>query len=116
MRLKEYAQRLTDLITTKFCCWKKEILSQVFRDRKTYDSNSDREECLRLIWEAHQDWVQAYNLLNSIVESERVEYAIQFLNAAENRYQYLLKWARLNQVTAFDPNSLRGVETDASVC
>jgi len=76
---------------------------------------AEREETLRLIWMAHQDWQQARRILNEAADADLIDYAIQNLAAAESRYQYFIKKARLNRVVAYDPKELREVDVDDAV-
>lgn len=76
---------------------------------------TEREETLRLIWKAHHDWQQARRILNEATDADLIDYAIQNLAAAEGRYQYFLKKARLNGLVAYAPEELREVDADDAV-
>ena len=63
----------------------------------------DSEEIIRLIAEAHQDIIEAIGVFNLMVEPELIDYAIHKMGAAENRYRYLLRWARERDVVYMIP-------------
>ena len=69
----------------------------------------DQPEILKLVWEAHADWVDADCFFNFALDPDLIDYAIQTLGATESKYRYLLKQARHSQVIAFDPDLLQEV-------
>ncbi len=56
-------------------------------NQQEYMVFSDRE----LLKEAHQEITCAYNMFARVVDEEMVDCAIYTINAAEKRYNYLLK-------------------------
>jgi hypothetical protein len=111
MKATDWLNRLKQfLVTIRFLQDKKEAGTE-FRS-----SESDREETINLIWKAHRDWVQAYCFFDITADEDLIDYSIQNLGAAESRYQYLLKRARLNKVRVFDPEQLREVDAHDSLC
>ena len=63
----------------------------------------DDDEVISLIQEARQEIADSYRIFNLMVEPELIDFAIHRLAAAENRYRYLLRWARERQVRQFAP-------------
>ncbi len=108
-----WIQKVKGKVSTLFLINQKLELqkNQEFEDPQ----QAEREETLRLIWSAHQDWQQASRILNEATDADLIDYAIQNLAAAESRYQYFMKKARLNRVVAFDPEELREVDADDAV-
>lgn len=54
--------------------------------------------------------MDALGVFNLMVEPELIDYAIHKLGAAENRYRYLLRWAREKGVILYDPKEIREVK------
>jgi hypothetical protein len=52
-------------------------------------------DLLQLIANAHREWRQAYDLFNEAREPQMVDHAIFILMAAELRYSYFIKQAKL---------------------
>lgn len=106
----DWIQKVKGKVSTLFLINQKLDLQ---KNREPEDpQQAEQEETLRLIWRAHQDWQQARRILNEAADADLIDCAIQNLAAAESRYQYLLKKARLNQVVAYDPEELREVDAD----
>lgn len=58
---------------------------------------SDKQYLLKEIQSAHQDWQHAQQRLDYVLDTDQIDYAIYALEAAEKRYEMLLKSAkRLN--------------------
>lgn len=70
----------------------------------------DDEEVLSLIQEAKEEIAVTYSIFNLMVEPELIDYAIHRMGAAENRYRYLLKWAREKGICAFKLNENQEVK------
>jgi hypothetical protein len=51
---------------------------------------------------AHREWIIAQKRLDYAVEYDQIDYAIYALEAAEKRYEMLLKQAKKKQVRAYD--------------
>lgn len=81
--------------------------------RRDDPRQAEEEETLRMVWQAHRNWRQARRFLNEATDADLIDYAIQNLAAAESRYHYFLKMARLNRVVAYNPEELREVDVDA---
>lgn len=96
------------------CDIKKKVLAIIFlQDTRPLNQNvpndkeAERKDALNLIWDAHQDWVDACRFFEFAVDTELVDYSIHMMEATESRYQYLLRWARLNKITAFNSEVFR---------
>lgn len=63
----------------------------------------EEETLLRLLHEAHREWMEALAYFDLVAEPDLVDYAIYRLGAAENRYRCLLRRARNQGWKAFDP-------------
>jgi hypothetical protein len=62
-------------------------------------------EVIDLIRTARMDIKEAHNLFDMMVEPELIDYAIHRLGAAENRYRYLIRWARERNLSLFDSST-----------
>lgn len=47
---------------------------------------------------AHQEWVDAQNFFENVVDAELIDHAIYKIEAAKSKYIYLLKIARENGI------------------
>ncbi len=64
-------------------------------------AKAPESDMVALLEQAKQDWKHANNYFNHVSEPELVDHAILLREAAERRYMYLLKQAKLAQVRAF---------------
>lgn len=55
----------------------------------------DKVSMLQEVRRAHADWKAAYLKLDWVVEKDQIDYAIYALEAAEKRYEMLLRQAKL---------------------
>lgn len=62
---------------------------------KPTPEETKREEILASIEQARQEWYDAANYFNNVIDPELVDHAILVRKAAERKYMYLLKQARL---------------------
>ncbi|NPV93118.1 MAG: DUF2508 family protein [Firmicutes bacterium] len=60
------------------------------------------DEVIDLIRAAQMDIKEAHTLFNMMVEPELIDYAIHKMGAAENRYRYLIRWARERNLSLYD--------------
>ncbi|WP_248929125.1 DUF2508 family protein [Paenibacillus hamazuiensis] len=60
----------------------------------------DRLELLQEIKKAHLDWVTAQKHFDFVLEKEQIDYAVYALEAAEKRYEMLLRQAKRLGVTS----------------
>ncbi|MDH7478390.1 MAG: DUF2508 family protein [Syntrophomonadaceae bacterium] len=70
----------------------------------------DDEEVLNLIQEAKEEVAVTYCIFNLMLEPELIDYAIHRMGAAENRYRYLLRWAREKGICAYKLNETQEVK------
>ncbi|MDQ1910975.1 DUF2508 family protein [Paenibacillus sp. GD4] len=67
-------------------------------DRKESKRNEeirqDRLLLLQEIRQAHMDWVTAQRRFDYVVEKEQIDYAVYALEAAEKRFEMLIKQAK----------------------
>ncbi|NLC11971.1 MAG: DUF2508 family protein, partial [Firmicutes bacterium] len=56
---------------------------------------AEREAFYKIVQDARQDWENAHSFFNSVSDPDLVDQAIYTMEAAEKKYQYLLKQARL---------------------
>ncbi len=61
-----------------------------------------------LIEQAKQEWKQAANYFNTVSDPELVDHAILLREAAERRYMYLLKQAKVAGLRAFASEGVTG--------
>lgn len=63
------------------------------------ESSHTAQALIREIHEAHRDWVNAQRHFEYAVGQDQVDYAIFAIEAAEKRYEMLLRQAKRMQVT-----------------
>lgn len=68
-----------------------------------------------LIEQAKQEWKQAANYFNNVSDPELVDHAILLREAAERRYMYLLKQAKLAELQAFALDGVTGQQPSVQV-
>lgn len=54
-------------------------------------SFNEQQTLLKELEEAKEDWINAYKKLDHVLEKEQIDYAIFSLEAAEKRYEMLLR-------------------------
>lgn len=66
------------------------------------DEMKDKMELLQEIKRAHREWVVARKHFDFVVDKEQIDYAIFALEAAEKRYEMLIRQAKRLKFTASD--------------
>jgi hypothetical protein len=85
-------------------------LRQHFRESAQADAiQKDKQLLLQEIKTAHQNWVTAQIQFEYALDVDQIEYAIYALEAAEKRYEMLLKQAKKMRVSMFDGRKVMGV-------
>ncbi|WP_166244311.1 DUF2508 family protein [Paenibacillus turpanensis] len=82
------------------------------REKWTSGSKTEATERQQLDWElvaqikrAHVEWTIAQNRFDIALEKDEVDYAVYALEAAEKRYEMLLKQAKKVRVSMVDRES-----------
>jgi hypothetical protein len=70
---------------------------------------SDNQLLVEEIRIAHAEWQAAQIRFEYVVEPDQIDYCIYALEAAEKRYEMLLKQAKRNQARAYDIPSTQAV-------
>jgi hypothetical protein len=71
------------------------------------------EDSLYLIQEirkARSEWITAQNRLDYVIEKDQVDYAVYALEAAEKRYEMLLRSAKRMKITLLNEKTGKVVE------
>lgn len=61
-------------------------------------AESEREEFIRELEQAKKEWINARSKLDHVLDKEQIDYAIYSLEAAEHRYNMLLKKAKQQKI------------------
>jgi hypothetical protein len=79
-------------------------LQQWFRPNRQEQEEvrKDKYELLQEIRKAHADWQLAQHRLDYALEVEEIDYAIYALEAAEKRYEMLIKLAKKTKLSLID--------------
>lgn len=64
------------------------------QDKVNEDIREDGLLLLQEIRQAHMDWVTAQRRFDYVVEKEQIDYAVYALEAAEKRFEMLIKQAK----------------------
>lgn len=86
--------------------------------RKISSSKQPPEEhhgLLEDIRKAHSDWIVAQNRMDAVVGKDQVDYAVFLLEAAEKRYDMLLKSAKEIHLDALENSVGTGLPVDFHV-
>lgn len=67
------------------------------KSRYKLQRETDEESLLIEVEQAKKDWIRAYDQLDLVLGKEQVDYAIYSLEAAEKRYEMLLRQIKLQQ-------------------
>lgn len=67
-------------------------------------------ELVREIHRAHMEWLTAHRRLDYVLEKEQVDYAVFALEAAEKRFEMLIKQAKTERVTQEEVRAGREVQ------
>ena len=59
-----------------------------------------REEICNAVTMAHQEWMDAQNFFENVIDADLVDHAIHKVEAAKSKYIYLLKLAKENGIRA----------------
>jgi hypothetical protein len=78
----------------------REEIFEFFRRFKSIPKDSEENYLLRLLEEAKQDWSVSRSHFNDMTEEEMIDHAIYTMDAAEQRFSYLLKKAKEERVRA----------------
>ncbi|WP_426450038.1 DUF2508 family protein [Paenibacillus sp. S-38] len=70
----------------------------------------DRLLLVREIQRAHKEWVTAQHRFEYVVEKDQIDYAVFALEAAEKRFEMLLKQAKGMQITQAEVCAGRAME------
>lgn len=68
------------------------------RNRFEMQEQTEREELIRELEQAKADWNNARNKLDHVVDKDQIDYVIYLLEAAEKRYNMLLKKAKQKNI------------------
>ncbi|MDI3256730.1 MAG: YaaL family protein [Kyrpidia sp.] len=60
----------------------------------------EKADLLREIERTRDEWMRALHLLDNVVEPELIDHAIYTIQAAQRKYEYLMRVARSQQVQA----------------
>ncbi|WP_243633322.1 DUF2508 family protein [Paenibacillus xerothermodurans] len=63
---------------------------------------NEQQQLMQEIRQAHADWVLAYKRLDYVIEKEQIDYAVYALEAAEKRFEMLLKQAKQMKLSGVD--------------
>ncbi len=66
---------------------------------KMKEKDDEHQEFFNTIAIAHQEWIDAENFFENVVELELVDHAIYKIEAAKSKYIYLLKLAKENGIS-----------------
>nr|WP_246079660.1 DUF2508 family protein [Paenibacillus piri] len=84
-------------------------LTREQRRRQEMEQN-DKWQLMQEIERAHMEWVTAQKRLDFVLEKEQIDYAVFALEAAEKRFEMLLKQAKNLNVSAADFHRGRAME------
>jgi hypothetical protein len=84
--------------------------------RRQWDSEKkDKLALLHEIEKAHMDWMTAHHRLDYVLDKDQIDYAVFALEAAEKRFEMLIKQAKGMNLTAVDiPRVKFAVEISAA--
>lgn len=82
--------------------------TQAFETNSNYDGHiseddDQREEFLKLIRQAREDWIQAQNYFDNVSDPDLIDYAIYELEAARRKYMYFIKQAKMKNIHDMQP-------------
>ncbi|WP_028552268.1 DUF2508 family protein [Paenibacillus sp. UNC451MF] len=63
---------------------------------------NERLQLLLEIGRAHSEWVAAQQRLDYVVEKDQIDYAVYAMEAAEKRFEMLIKQAKHMKLSAID--------------
>ena len=76
------------------------LLKQYEEKKRTSETvkteKNEKEAFQKIIQEARKDWENAHSFFNNVSDPDLIDHAIYAMEAAEKKYQYLLKQARLH--------------------
>jgi hypothetical protein len=70
----------------------------------------EKTQLMQEIEKAHRDWITAHKRLDFVLEKEQIDYAVFALEAAEKRFEMLIKQAKTMQLSAFDVGRRRVIQ------
>ncbi|MDF2964149.1 MAG: hypothetical protein K0S39_5884 [Paenibacillus sp.] len=71
---------------------------------------NDKVQLMQEIEKAHMEWITAQRRLDYVLEKEQIDYAVFALEAAEKRFEMLIKQAKNLKLSAFELNRGRVME------
>jgi hypothetical protein len=89
--------------------WHRLNLSREQRRKQEVETN-DRQQLLQEIGRAHMDWITAQRRLDYVIEKDEIDYAVFALEAAEKRFEMLIRQAKNLKLSAADLNRGRVME------
>lgn len=72
------------------------------RSKEVHAITQDKLKLIEEIRKAHTDWQTAQIQLNYVLDKDQIDYAIFALEAAEKRYEMLLRLAKKSDLLAYD--------------
>jgi hypothetical protein len=80
------------------------------RQRREEQERSDKYELWMEIRKAHAEWQLAQQRLDYVTDKDQIDYAIYALEAAEKRYEMLLKAAKRARLSLLDNGQVRAMK------
>jgi hypothetical protein len=77
--------------------------------KRTEDERNDKYKLWQEIRKAHAEWQLAQQRLDYVLEPEQIDYAIYALEAAEKRYEMLLREAKKTRLSLIDSDRVTEV-------
>lgn len=78
--------------------------------KKQLEQKNDRLQLLQEIDKAHSEWITAQCRLDYVLEKEQIDYAVYALEAAEKRFEMLIKQAKQMELSAIEVYRRRALE------
>lgn len=76
----------------------KKLMDLILNVKIKEDVNNYHEEICNAVAIAHQEWIDAQNFFENVVDIDLIDHAIYKIEAAKTKYTYLLKLARENGI------------------
>jgi 16S rRNA C967 or C1407 C5-methylase (RsmB/RsmF family) len=70
----------------------------------------EKTQLMQEIEKAHMDWITAQKRLDFVLEKEQIDYAVFALEAAEKRFEMLIKQAKNMKLSAMEVSKGRVME------
>ncbi|MFH5186726.1 DUF2508 family protein [Paenibacillus sp. TAB 01] len=78
--------------------------------KRQQEMKNERLQLLQEIDKAHSEWVTAQHRLDYVLEKEQIDYAVYAMEAAEKRFEMLIKQAKQMELSAVDISKRRALE------